>query len=89
MAGYCRHGPTIWHTEGMQDESPLTLRQADLLRTDITNLESGLEVIMRQMAQSADLQGVGKVVLLVSFVVTGLGIVRIKALWYYFAYGSI
>jgi len=40
------HGATIiWHTVRMQDESPLTLRQADQLRTDIANVESGLEVI--------------------------------------------
>jgi len=36
----------MWHTVRMQDESPLTLHQADRLRTDIANLESGPEVIL-------------------------------------------
>jgi hypothetical protein len=36
----------IWHIVRMQDESPLTLHPADQLRTDIANLESGLEVIL-------------------------------------------
>jgi hypothetical protein len=36
----------------MTDERTLTtLRQADQLRTDIANLESGLEVIMAQLAR--------------------------------------
>jgi len=35
----------------MSDERSLTLRQADHLRTDIANLESGLEVIMAQLAR--------------------------------------
>jgi hypothetical protein len=41
---------------GRMDEPTLTLRQADQLRTDIANLESGLEVIMAQLArQKGDL----------------------------------
>ena len=36
----------IWHIVRMQDESPLTLHQAGQQRTDIANLESGLEVIL-------------------------------------------
>jgi hypothetical protein len=35
----------------MPDESPLTLRQADQLRTDIANVETGLEMIMAQLAR--------------------------------------
>jgi hypothetical protein len=38
----------------MPDERTLTLRQADQIRTDIANLESGLEIIMAQLARSAD-----------------------------------
>ena len=34
----------------MSDEHRLTLRQADRLRSDIANLETGLEVIMEQIA---------------------------------------
>jgi hypothetical protein len=41
------HGATIiWHTMRMSDENQLTLRQAAQLRTDIANVESGLEVII-------------------------------------------
>ena len=36
----------IWHIVRTQDESPLTLHQADQLRTDIANLESGSEVTL-------------------------------------------
>jgi len=40
----------------MSDKRYATLRQADQLRTDIANLESGLEVIMAQLArQKGDL----------------------------------
>jgi hypothetical protein len=35
----------------MSDEHRLTLRQADRLRSDIANLETGLEVIMEQIAR--------------------------------------
>ena len=35
----------------MPDEHPLTSRQADQLRTDIANVECGLEVIMEQVAR--------------------------------------
>ena len=35
----------------MSDERQLTLRQADQLRTDIANVESGLEMIMEQLAR--------------------------------------
>jgi len=35
----------------MPDEHPLALRQADQLRTDIANVESGLEIIMEQIAR--------------------------------------
>ena len=38
------------------DEHMLALRQVDQLRTDVANLESGLEVIMAQLArQKGDL----------------------------------
>jgi hypothetical protein len=40
----------------MPDEHTLTLRQANQIRTDIANLESGLEIIMAQLArQKGDL----------------------------------
>jgi hypothetical protein len=40
----------------MPDEHTLTLRQANQIRTDIANLESGLEVLMAQLArQKGDL----------------------------------
>jgi hypothetical protein len=35
----------------MPDEHSLTLRQADRLRTDVANVESGLEVIVEQVAR--------------------------------------
>jgi hypothetical protein len=35
----------------MPDEHPPTSRQADQLRTDVANVESGLEVIMEQVAR--------------------------------------
>ena len=35
----------------MPDEHSLTSRQADRLRTDVANVESGLEVIMEQVAR--------------------------------------
>jgi hypothetical protein len=35
----------------MSDENQLTLRQADQLRTDIANVESGLEVVMTQLSR--------------------------------------
>jgi hypothetical protein len=35
----------------MSDEHALTSRQADQLQTDIPNVESGLEVIMEQVAR--------------------------------------
>jgi hypothetical protein len=35
----------------MSDEHSLTSRQADQLQTDIANVESGLEVIMEQVAR--------------------------------------
>jgi hypothetical protein len=35
----------------MSDENHLTLRQADQLRTDIANFESGLEVVMSQLSR--------------------------------------
>jgi hypothetical protein len=38
-------------TFGMPNENELTLRQADQIRTDIANLESGLEVIMAQLSR--------------------------------------
>jgi hypothetical protein len=41
-----KHGATIiWHTMRMSDGNQLTLLQAAQLRTDIANVESGLEVI--------------------------------------------
>ena len=46
-----RPATTIWHTVSMCDEHSLTSRQADQLQTDIANVESGLEVIMEQVAQ--------------------------------------
>ena len=40
----------------MPDEHYLTLRQADQSRTEIANLESGLEILMAQLArQKGDL----------------------------------
>ena len=36
----------------MSDEQSLTSRQADQLRTDIADVESGLEVIMEQVARA-------------------------------------
>ena len=41
----------ICHNARMPDERSLSLRQADQLRTNIANLESGLEVIMAQLAR--------------------------------------
>ena len=35
----------------MSDERTITLQQVDRLRTDIANLESGLEIIMAQLAR--------------------------------------
>ena len=35
----------------MPDEYQLSLRQADQIRTDIANVESGLEMIMAQLAR--------------------------------------
>jgi hypothetical protein len=35
----------------MSDERTITLREVDRLRTDIANLESGLEIIMAQLAR--------------------------------------
>jgi hypothetical protein len=42
---------TIWHSVSMSDEHSSTSRQADQLRTDIANVGSGLEVIMKQVAR--------------------------------------
>jgi hypothetical protein len=35
----------------MSDERTLTLREAQQIRTDIANLETGLEVVMAQLAR--------------------------------------
>jgi hypothetical protein len=43
--------PSSGITVHMQDESRPTLRQVDQLRTDIANVDSGLEVIMAQLAR--------------------------------------
>jgi hypothetical protein len=46
------HGATfIWHTAHMPDESPLTLRHADQVRTDFAIIESDLEFIMTRLAR--------------------------------------
>jgi hypothetical protein len=72
-----------------EPEIRLTLRQADQLRTDIANLESGQEFLMQQMAQLPKYKELAKLVLLVSFVVAALGIIGIEAFWRYFACVSI
>jgi len=41
----------FWRTPRLPDEHSLALRQADQLRTDIANVELGLEVIMAQLAR--------------------------------------
>ena len=49
-AQWVNHRATlICHNVRMSDERYLTLRQADQLRTDIANLESGLDIIMAQL----------------------------------------
>jgi hypothetical protein len=42
---------TLWHTARIPDEHPPTSRQADRLRTHVANVESGIEVIMEQVAR--------------------------------------
>jgi hypothetical protein len=42
---------TLWHTARMPDEHPPTSRQADQLRTGVANVESGIDVIMEQVAR--------------------------------------
>lgn len=66
----------------------MTLRQADQLRTDIANLESGQEFIMQQINRlptAADLWRAGLIALLSAVV----GIVGIEAFSRYFPCGSV
>jgi hypothetical protein len=42
---------TVWHTVRMPAEYPSTSRHADRLRTDVANVETGLEVIIEQVAR--------------------------------------
>ena len=46
---------------------PLTLRRTDQLMTDITNLESGLEIIITQLASQPTLGDLAKTALGVMF----------------------
>ena len=48
----------------MLDDHPLTSRQADRLRTDVAGVESGLEVIMEQVARLARRKKLWRAVLL-------------------------
>jgi hypothetical protein len=57
----------------MPDERTLTLRQADQIRTDIANLETGLEIIMAQLArQKGDLARAALGIIFCTSVITTL-----------------
>ena len=63
----------ICHNARMPDERSLSLRQADQLRTNIANLESGLEVIMAQLArQKGDLARAALGIIFCTSVITTL-----------------
>jgi hypothetical protein len=66
----------------------LTLRQADQLRTDIANLESGQEFIMQQINRLPSARDLWRAATLIALVAAVLGIVGIEALWRYFPCNS-
>jgi hypothetical protein len=57
----------------MPDEYTLTLREANQIRTDIANLESGLEMLMAQLAsQRGDLARAALGIIFCTSVITTL-----------------
>jgi hypothetical protein len=65
----------------MQDESPLMLRQHDQLRTDIANVERGLEVVMAQLARAPTRSDLAKTALGVILSTEALVVLWAEMFW--------
>ena len=69
----------------MSEERHLLLHQADQLRTDIVNLESGQEFLMQQISRLPTAQDLWRAATLIGLIGAAIGIVGIEAFWHYFS----